>query len=291
MPVNQESELILTADKRVYHLNLKAQDIADDVILVGDPGRVAQVSALFSEIEFKTAHREFVTHTGTCRGKRITVLSTGIGPDNVDIVVNELDAAVNINPESRTLNTRTRSLRLIRLGTCGALQADLDVDSLVVSSHAVGLDGLMHYYSALSSLNEIEICEQFRAHTRWPANFASPYVISSSAGLLSHFHMAGINGITVTAPGFYAPQGRTIRLSPAIEDLPGLLQSFSYNGQRILNFEMESSALFGLGRALGHQAITICVVIANRIQKKFSDNYQQSVQKLITQSLEIICKQ
>jgi uridine phosphorylase len=280
-----ETELILTPENRVYHLNLKNEDIADDVIVVGDQFRVAQISSYFTSIEFKTQHREFITHTGIYNGKRLTVLSTGIGTDNIDIVLNELDAAVNINPVTRTLNTQHRTLNIIRLGTSGALQADIPVNGLVVSSHGLGLDGLLNFYEAWQTINENNISEKFISHTNWLNNLPYPYCVKASNNLLNKFSAGNFAGITATAPGFYGPQGRQIRLKAAMPNLNELLTSFNENNLRITNFEMETSALYGLGKLLGHDCVTICVIIANRVRKEFTSDYKKSVEVLIESCL------
>lgn len=281
-----ETELILTPDGRVYHINLKAENIADDVIVVGDQNRVAQISAFFSNIEFKTEHREFVTHTGTFNGKRVTVLSTGIGTDNIDIVVNELDAAVNINPATRELNPTRRSLNIIRLGTSGALQADIPVNGIVVSSHGLGLDGLLNFYNDWRSVNEDEISGAFIEQTGWLPNLPFPYCVKASDELLNKFREGTHIGITATAPGFYGPQGRQIRLKASMADLNEKLTAFRLGDHRITNFEMETSALYGLGKLLGHNCLTACVIIANRVRKEFTSDYKKSVEILIEQSLQ-----
>ena len=281
-----ETELILTNEKRVYHINLRAEDIADDVIVVGDQHRVAQISKLFSKIEFKTEHREFVTHTGIFNGRRITVLSTGIGTDNIDIVMNELDAAVNINLETRELNPAHRSLNVIRLGTSGALQADIPVNGIVVSSHGLGLDGLLNYYDNWRSINADDISESFIKHTNWLPNLPYPYCVGASDQLLSKFKEGTHVGITATAPGFYGPQGRQIRLKAAMPNLNELLTDFKLENHRITNFEMETSALYGLGKLLNHQCLTACVIIANRVRKEFTSDYKKSVEILIEESLQ-----
>lgn len=282
----QESELILTKDKRVYHINLKAEDIADDVIVVGDQGRVAQISAFFEKVDFKTEHREFITHTGWFNGKRITVLSTGIGTDNIDIVINELDAAVNINPETRELNKTLRSLNIVRFGTSGALQGSIPVNDVVVSSYGLGLDGLLNFYEGWEKVCNKEISEAFIKHTNWQANLAFPYCVKGSEKLLESFSRGNHVGITATAPGFYGPQGRELRLKASSKNLNELLTSFNYNGLQITNFEMETSAIYGLGRMLGHNCLTACVIIANRVRKEFTNDYTKSVELLIKNSLE-----
>jgi uridine phosphorylase len=281
-----ETELILTKEKRVYHINLCGEDIADDVIVVGDQHRVAQISKLFSKIEFKTEHREFVTHTGIYNGKRITVLSTGIGTDNIDIVMNELDAAVNINLETRELNPTHRSLNIIRLGTSGALQADIPVNGIVVSSHGLGLDGLLNFYDNWQSINENDISESFMKHSNWLPNLPYPYCVKASEKLISKFKEGTHIGITATAPGFYGPQGRQIRLKAAMPTLNEFLTDFKHGEHRITNFEMETSALYGLGKLLNHQCLTTCVIIANRVRKEFTSDYTKSVEILITESLQ-----
>lgn len=281
-----ETELILTDDKRVYHINLKAEDVADDVIVVGDQGRVAQISSFFSKIDFKTEHREFVTHTGWFNGKRITVLSTGIGTDNIDIVMNELDAAVNINLETRELNPKLKSLNIIRFGTSGALQQEIPVNGVVISSHGLGLDGLLNFYEGWEKINETPISEAFIKHTNWQSNLPYPYCVKASDSLLEKFKTGNHVGITATAPGFYGPQGREIRLKASTKNLNDLLTSFNHEGLKITNFEMETSALYGLGEMLGHNCLTACVIIANRVRKEFTKDYKKSVELLIENSLE-----
>ncbi len=283
-----ETELILTAENRVYHINLLAENIADDVIVVGDQHRVAQISKYFSSIDFKTEHREFITHTGSFNGKRMTVLSTGIGTDNIDIVLNELDAAVNINPEKRELNAKMRSLNIIRLGTSGALQGDIPVNGLVASTHGLGLDGLLNYYQDWKTINEDNISEAFMKHTGWLKNLPYPYCVAGSSTLLDKFANETFKGITATAPGFYGPQGRQIRLQAAMQGLNELLTAFQLGDHRITNFEMETSALYGLGKLLGHNCLTVCVIIANRVRKEFTSDYKQSVEVLIEKSLNIL---
>lgn len=283
-----ETELILTPENRVYHLQLKNEDIADHVILVGDPSRVAQISKCFSKIEFKTEHREFITHTGFYNGKRITVTSTGIGTDNIDIVLNELDAAVNIDPATRTLNKNLRQLNIIRLGTSGSLQADIPVNGLVASTHGLGLDGLLNFYENLKDINENEISELFIKHSNWLNSLPFPYCVKASEPLIQSIASEFFKGITATAPGFYGPQGRQIRLKSSMPQLNDLLTSFVFQNQRITNFEMETSALYGLGKLLGHQCLTVCVIIANRATKKFTSDNNRSVNLLVENCLNKI---
>ncbi|MGZ3863094.1 MAG: nucleoside phosphorylase [Bacteroidia bacterium] len=281
-----ETELIVTDKNRVYHLDIDENFVADDVIVVGDQNRVAQISAMFSKIDCKAEHREFVTHTGWYNGKRITVLSTGIGPDNIDIVMNELDAAVNIDLKTRTEKATKRSLNIVRLGTSGALQADIPVNGLVVSEYGLGLDGLLNYYADYKKINEDLISESFMKHTGWTPNLMYPYCVKSDETLFNKFAKGNHHGITATAPGFYGPQGRQLRLKAAKPDLNELLTSFKAGDKRITNFEMETSALYGLGKLLGHKCLTVCVIIANRVVKQFTPDYKKSVELLIEQSLQ-----
>ncbi|MCX7728144.1 MAG: nucleoside phosphorylase [Bacteroidia bacterium] len=288
MKTFEESELILAQQNRLYHINLNNDEIADTVIVVGDQNRVASISKYFSKIESKSEHREFVAHTGYYNNKRLTVLSTGIGTDNIDIVLTELDAAVNIDPVSRTIKEKKRQLNIIRLGTSGALQPNIQVNDIVVSTHGLGLDGLLNFYHIEEKIYHHDISKLFIQHTNWPSTLPYPYCVSGSDILIEKFkEVKNIHfGITATAPGFYGPQGRQLRLMSAIPDLNEKLTSFDFSGLKITNFEMETSALYGLGKALGHQCVTVCVIIANRIIKQFTKNYQESVEKLILTSLE-----
>jgi uridine phosphorylase len=276
-----DSELILNSDGSVFHLHLRPENIADTILLVGDQGRVQEVSKLFDKIEFQASNREFVTHTGTYRGKRITCISTGIGTDNVDIVINELDALVNIDLKERTaLTSNNKKLTLIRLGTSGALQEDIPVDSFVLSTHGLGFDGLLNYYQA-DKVYENNISEAFIKHTNWAERLPYPYIVAGSPNLLNILGEKCHKGITATAPGFYGPQGRKLRLQPAVENLNELLTQFNFQGNRITNFEMETSALYGLGKMLGHDCATVCTIIANRIRKEYSADYKKAVKNMI----------
>ena len=274
-----ETELILTSENKIYHLGLSKDEIADNIILVGDPGRVEQVSSKFDSIKHKISNREFITHTGIFKGKKLSVISTGIGTDNIDIVINELDSLANINFKTRTINTNKKSLNLIRLGTSGALQKDIEIDSFLVSNYALGFDGLAHFYSDNSMVDQ-KIGDIFKAHAFWPNELANPYCIKASKDLLNKF--SDINGgITATASGFYGPQNRTLRLNSFIPDLHDKMESFNYNGNRITNFEMETSALYYLGQTLGHNTLTICAVIGNRLTKKYSKDYKKTISEMI----------
>ena len=284
MKVIKDTELILTPENKVYHLNISKNEIADTIIIVGDSARVKQVSKHFSKVDFIIENREFVTNTGMYNGKRISVLSTGIGTDNNDIVLNELDAAVNIDFETRTINTNKKSLNIIRLGTSGALQKDVKVDSFLMATHGLGFDGLAHFYKS-ENIIESKMSEAFAKHSNWPKNLANPYIVSASEKLLSKFSEFK-KGITATASGFYAPQGRELRIKPAIEDLHQKMNTFKFEGNRITNFEMETSALYFLGKALGHNTLTICAIIGNRITQKQSKDYKKTVDKLIVDVLD-----
>lgn len=280
------SELIINSDGSIFHLHLKPGQLADTVILVGDPGRVAQVSANFSSVECRTENREFVSVTGNCLGKRMTVLSTGIGTDNIDIVVNELDALVNIDFETRTEKAEKTQLTLVRLGTCGGIQPELRIGDLILSRISVGFDGLLNYYSGRNAICDLEMEQTFIEHTSWSRLLTAPYFVRCSDKLAGLFADRTVEGMTISAPGFYAPQGRFLRLAPADPSLNGKIESFEYRGRRFTNFEMEGSALAGLSRLLGHEAVTICTVIAQRIAFEMDTDYRPFVDKMIKMSLE-----
>ena len=287
MHIIAETELILTAENKIYHLNLSKDEIADDIILVGDPDRVSLISYKFDRIEHKIQNREFVTHTGILNGKRISAIATGIGPDNIDIVVNELDALVNIDFKTRTINMNKKTLNLIRLGTSGSLQQDIEVDSFLLSSFGLGLDNIAHFYES-KEIIEQEMSSKYKQHATWPGNLSNPYIVKASDKLLSLFPDIK-KGITATAPGFYGPQGRTLRLNPNITNLHEKMESFNYKENRITNFEMETSALYYLGKSLGHNTLTICAIIANRLTKEYSKDYKKTVEKMIDLVLKRIC--
>ncbi|MCK4880656.1 MAG: nucleoside phosphorylase [Bacteroidales bacterium] len=281
------TDLILNPDGSIYHLHLLPDDIADHVILVGDPGRVAQVSSHFDHIELEKSNREFVTHTGSYKEKRITVLSTGIGTDNIDIVLNELDALVNVDLEQRKVKSEKRSLNIIRIGTSGALHADIAPGEQIITRVAGGFDGLYHFYKDPGKYNLKALARSFMDHTSWEKSLAEPYFIKGSENLLDL--LSGpevVSGITISTPGFYAPQQRSIRLFPFDPDLVSKIGSFRFDGMRINNFEMESSALYALSALLDHQAITICVAIANRVSLEFLEEYHGAVDGLITMVLD-----
>ena len=281
------SQLILNEEGAIYHLNLHPDQIADDIILVGDPARADMVAELFDKIEVKRQNRELFTRTGYFNGKRITVLSTGMGTDNLDIVINELDALANIDLKTRVPKEKHRSLNLIRLGTSGALQADIPVEnSFVATRYALGFDGLIYFYEKNHEINEIAIRDEFIKQTDYPTDLPKPYVVEGSKELFERLGKGYHQGITATAPGFYGPQGRTLRLQLAYPENNRKIENFKYGDWRICNFEMESSALYGLGKMLGHNCLTICAVIANRVTEKFAADYHPSVKNLITNTLE-----
>ena len=281
-----ESELIINPDGSIYHLHLRPEHIADNIIVVGDPQRVEIISHYFDTIEYKISNREFVTHTGTINGNRITALATGIGTDNIDIVINELDAIVNIDLENRIPKKEHRSLNIVRLGTSGALQADIPVDSFVFSQYGLGLDGLLNFYEDRDKIIDKELTKAFFEYSAWHKDLAKPYIVRGSKELETRISDGMFKGITATAPGFYGPQGRVLRLALMQKNINSILENFHFKGHRITNFEMETSALYGLGGILGHNTATVCAIIANRYTKTFSQNYKQTVVKLIELLLE-----
>ncbi len=275
-----DSELILNPDGSVFHMHLLPHQISNIILLVGDPGRVEMVSNNFDSVEHKVQNREFATHTGMFNNKKVSVVSTGIGTDNIDIVINELDALVNIDLTQRVEKIDKTQLKFVRIGTSGALQEDINVDSFVLSEYGLGMDGLLHFYKHHFK-EEQEILNAFIKQTSWASPLNSPYLVKGSNILFDTLKEGMHTGITATACGFYGPQGRRLRLDMAIEGLNDKLTAFNYNNQRITNFEMETSALFGLSKLLGHEAITACAIIANRIRKEYSKDYKVTVDKLV----------
>lgn len=284
----KDSDLILNKDGNVYHLNVKEEHLANTIILVGDPSRVQQVSNYFDNIECKRQNREFYTHTGTYQGKRLTVISTGIGTDNIDIIINELDAAINIDLETGLPKANKKSLNLIRIGTSGALQEDIPVGTHLVSEYALGFDGLIHFYKYYQSEEEALLNTKINNHLNWNPRLAEPYIIKCSMGLLDKIGDGMTKGITATASGFYGPQGRKLRLDLSDLHINEKLTSFKYKNQYITNFEMETSALYGLGSLLGHNCLTCCAIIANRIKKEYSEDYTKDVKRLIEKVLSVL---
>jgi uridine phosphorylase len=285
-----ESELILNARGAVYHLDLRPEEIAGTVMLVGDPDRVKEVSKHFDKIEFQTQHREFITHTGFIGSKRLSVLSTGIGTDNIDIALNELDALVNINFTNREINAVAKSLNLIRIGTCGGLQTDIPTDSFIASTHGLGIDNLLHFYRLEQNDEEKELIQSFITQTQIHGQISQPYIAGASGSLIKHFVEDFAQGITVTCPGFYGPQGRILRLGTRNPDLNDRLTQFRFGKHRIVNFEMETSAIYGLGKLLGHQCLSLNVVVANRVRKEFTKDGKLAVERLIVKALGNITK-
>lgn len=284
----QASELILNPDGSVYHLNLLPQDIASDIIFVGDQDRVTKITKYFDSIEVTKQKREFKTQTGTYKGKRISVMSTGIGPDNIDIVVNELDALVNIDSKTRTVKDKLSSLNIVRLGTSGALQPDIPVDSIVMSTHGLGLDNMLRSYE-LDPVSQTDIEDAFISHTNWDSRKGRPYVISGSIELQNRLYSSSIfKGITATAGGFYGPQGRVLRLAIQDAELNSKMDNFTFKEHRISNFEMETAAIYGLSRLLGHNALSMNAIIANRALGTFSEDPYIAVENLILYALDKI---
>lgn len=285
----EESELIINDDGSIFHLHIKPEQLADRVILVGDPGRVNLVASHFETRECEASNREFHSITGTYKGKRITVLSTGIGCDNIDIVLNELDALVNIDFTTRTIKDNLRSLQIVRIGTCGGLQPDTPVGTFIASVKSIGFDGLLNYYGKRNDVCDLELEKAFTAHTSWLPQLPAPYVAVADPELLNR--IAGddmVRGITCACGGFYGPQGRRLRIPLADPELNSKVESFEYQGLRITNFEMESSAVAGLSSILGHKAMTCCMVLANRRAHKMNTNYKSDIDTLILTVLDRI---
>ena len=286
-----ESELIINPDGSVFHLHVKPEQLADRVILVGDPGRVPMVAAHFEKQECDIQSREFHTITGIYKGKRITVISTGIGCDNIDIVLNELDALANIDFHTRTQREKLRSLQIVRIGTCGGLQPNTPIGTFICSIKSIGFDGLLNFYEGRNAVCDLELEKAFVTHMGWQGNtcIAHPYVINANPELVKRIAADDmIHGITISAGGFFGPQGRELRIPLADPNQNNKIEQFEYNGLHITNFEMESSAVAGLSRLLGHQATTVCMVIANRLAKEANANYKNTIDTLIEKVLERI---
>lgn len=284
----EESELILNSRNAIYHLNLRPEELANKIFLVGDPGRVPVVSKYFDRIECILQHREFISHTGFIGSERYTVVSTGIGTDNIDIVMNELDALVNIDFESRTIKPHLTQLQIMRIGTSGSLQKEIQVDAFVASTHGLGIDNLLNFYRLEPRGAEQDILQAFITHTQLHQQFAHPRIAGASAFLLKHFTDGYFNGITVTCPGFYGPQGRILRLGLSQPDLIERLASFVFGPYRVSNFEMETSAIYGLGSMLGHLCLSLNVIVANRITKTFSSNGTLAIERLVEKTLDTV---
>lgn len=285
-----DSELILNPDGSIYHLNLRPEQIADTIITVGDPDRVSDVSQYFDSIEFEVQRREFRTCTGTYKGKRLSVISTGIGTDNIDIVFNEIDALVNIDLDTRKVKEELTSLTIVRVGTSGAIQGDIPVDSFLLSEKGIGFDNLLHFYESQNYLDD-EFSNELISHLKWSSQKSSPYVVSADPDLLDLFDTEKIiKGITLTNVGFYGPQGRKLRINPEDPNLNDRLVDFRYNDVRITNMEMETAGIYGLSKLLGHKAISLNVILANRANGEFSKNPREIVKKLVVHTLDTLVK-
>ena len=286
MRIIPSSELIINGDGSIFHLHLKPEQLADIVILVGDPGRVAMISEYFDTKECEVANREFLTVTGTYKGKRMTVMSTGIGIGNIDICVTELDALANIDFETRQVKENFRQLTLVRLGTSGAIQPDIEVGEVIFSRTSLGFDGLLSYYEGRDGVCDLDLERAFEEHTSWYAKLPAPYFVNADKELFELFKDSTREGITIAAPGFYAPQGRWVRIAPHDKTLNAKIESFRYGERRITNFEMEGSALAGLSALLGHRAATICTIIAQRVAKDACTDYKPFVRRMIEMALD-----
>lgn len=283
-----ESELIINSDGSAFHIHIKPEQLADRVIVVGDPGRVDQIAVFLDSIECRNASREFVSVAGSYKGKRFTVLSTGIGTDNIDIVMTELDALANIDFSTREMKPEYRKLTILRIGTCGALQPDVPIGSYVFSRVSIGFDGLMNWYADRESLDDFEAA--FKAHMNWNPHLPDPYFVRASERIAQAFEGSTIQGMTISAPGFYGPQGRVVRLPLAMPDMLDRISAFRFGGMKINNFEMESSALAGLAAKLGHDAGTVCCAIANRQLKDSNPNYKRKIEELVQLCLDTLAE-
>ncbi|HCJ46684.1 MAG TPA: phosphorylase [Prevotella sp.] len=284
-----DSELVINSDGSIFHLHLKPEQLADKVILVGDPGRVNLVASHFDTKECETSNREFHTITGNYKGKRITALSTGIGCDNIDIVMNELDALANIDFSSRTEKSAHRTLTLVRVGTCGGLQPNTPTGTYIASVKSIGFDGLLNFYAGRDEASDLQLEKAFKEHVGWDLKMGNPYVATADPQLINTIAANDmVKGITIACGGFFGPQGRRLRLPLMVPDLNEKIESFEYNGLKVNNFEMESSALAGLATLMGHKAMTCCMVIANRRAKKMETNYKGEIDGLITLVLDRI---
>ncbi len=287
----KHSELILNNDGSIFHLHLKPEQISNQIILVGDPARVDAISSFFDKIDFSVQNREFKTTTGWYNGKKLSVISTGIGTDNIDIVVNELDALVNIDLEKREIKKKHTKLEIVRIGTSGGLQSKLAVNSFVVSQKSIGFDGMLNYYANREKYCDMEFENAFKSYTNWNTSLPTPYVVDASENLISKFSDEIFRkGVTISAPGFYGPQGRVLRLSLAVPELNRQIEDFEFNSFKITNFEMESSAIYGLSKMLGHEALTVCLIIANRVTLNANENYREKMILLIQNVLDRLTK-
>lgn len=288
MRIIPDSELIINDDGSVFHLHLKPEQLSDKIIMMGDPARVALTASFFDEIECEVQSREFRTITGKYKGKRITAISHGIGPDNMDIVLTELDALANVDFETREVKREFKQLTMVRVGTSGGLQPHCPIGSYVVAQKSIGFDGVLNYYAGRNNVTLQDFEEAFKTHVQWNPQHCSPYVVEASQELVNRIGHDMIKGVTISAIGFYGPQGRYVRLPLVNPDLNSKIESFQFNGDVITNYEMESAPLAGLSRLMGHQAMTVCTIIANRIAGDSNSNYKGSVEELIKTVLERI---
>lgn len=288
MRIIPDSELIINLDGTVFHLHIKPEQLADKIIVMGDPGRVTMTASFFDSIECDIQSREFHTVTGMYKGKRITAMSHGIGTDNIDIVVTELDALANVDFETREVKKDFKQLTIVRVGTSGGMQPHCPVGSFVVAEKSIGFDGVIHYYDGSAEVREQEFEESFKKHVNWSPLHCSPYVVSSDEDLVERIGHDMIKGVTISAIGFYGPQGRHVRLPLADPKLNSKIESFRFEGHSITNYEMESSAIAGLSKMMGHKAMTVCAIIANRVALESNANYKVSTEDLIKIVLERI---
>jgi uridine phosphorylase len=283
------SEFPQNADGSVYHLHLHPEQLAPTVVLLGDPGRVPTFSKYMERIDHKQMNREICTHSGVYKGKPLTIMSTGMGTDNLDIIVNELDALVNIDLKTREIKSEKTSLNLVRIGTCGSLQEEIEVNKFIASAYGFGVDGLMNFYKPANDVCDRAMENAFMDHSNWLKTLPRPYFVKASDELINRIAKDDMyRGITATTQGFYGPQGRVLRLPLAFPEMHDVMKSFEYNGLKITNLEMETSALYGLGQSLGHKTVTACLVVANRVTKKFSENYKQTMEDSIEKLLDRI---
>lgn len=278
----KHSELIINPDGSIFHLHLKPEHISSHIILVGDPARVDTIASFFSKIDFTIQNREFKTVTGWCNDKKLSIISTGIGTDNIDIVLNELDALANIDLESREIKKKHTKLNIVRIGTSGGLQSDLPVNSFVVSKKSIGFDGMLNFYANRKSICDLPFEAAFKLFTNWDDSLPTPYVVDASEELIAKFNSNEFTkGATISAPGFYGPQGRVLRLPLAVPELNKQIEAFEFEKLKITNFEMECSAIYGLSKMLGHEALTVCLIIANRVTLSANENYREKMISLI----------
>lgn len=283
------SELIINSDGSIFHLHLKPEQLADNIILVGDPGRVELVAAYFDTQECSVSSREFNTITGTYKGKRISVISTGIGTDNIDIVMNELDALTNIDLHTRTEKTELRSLNIVRIGTSGGMQPDIPLGSFLISEKSIGFDGMLNFYAGRDAVSDLEFEAAMRKHLNWNAQWAAPYVVDADTDLVNRIGQDDmLRGVTISANGFYGPQGRVLRIDLADMQINDKIETFRYGKYKITNYEMEGSAIAGLAKMMGHKAMTVCCIIANRRVEAANTDYKPYIEKLVTTVLERI---